>query len=278
MLMRRNILYVILLFVAGVGVCTAQETNLESDVTRVINHAQSALNTVSQADSTAAPEVLPLWKQKLYYGYNFDIYYHQDSRSNRKENGWSINLTPEIGWRLNERMYMGVRLGGSYQDSYLTYVYEALDGSQASQDLRIRQGAWEVTPYGRYRLKTLFNDKVGIWLEAHLYTGMQYPRVTAGKVKGTDYDGLRHTIVYGAQVSPVITYQFNKKSTLQLFFSIISFGYSGTTFCYTDPDTGKRYNEHTNDIIVFSGRLRNLLSNQFMPGLYGVKFGVMKSF
>jgi hypothetical protein len=175
-------------------------------------------------------------------------------------------------------MYMGVRLGGSYQDSYLTYVYEALDGSQASQDLRIRQGAWEVIPYGRYRLKTLFNDKVGIWLEAHLYTGMQYPRVTAGKVKGTDYDGLRHTIVYGAQVSPVITYQFNKKSTLQLFFSIISFGYSGTTFCYTDPETGKRYNEHTNDILVFSGRLRNLLSNQFMPGLYGLKFGVMKSF
>ena len=90
MLMRRNILYVILLFVAGVGVCAAQETNLESDVTRVINHAQTALNSVSQADSTAAPEVLPLWKQKLYYGYNFDIYYHQDSRSNRKENGWSV--------------------------------------------------------------------------------------------------------------------------------------------------------------------------------------------
>ena len=75
-----------------------------------------------------------------------------------------------------------------------------------------------------------------------------------------------------------IRYQFNKKSTLQLFFSIISFGYSGTTFCYTDPDTGKRYNEHTNDIIVFSGRLRNLLSNQFTPGLYGLKFGVQKNF
>ena len=128
--MRRNILCIILLFVAGVGVCAAQETNLESDVTRVINHAQTALNSVSQADSTAAPEVLPLWKQKLYYGYNFDIYYHQDSRSNRKENGWSVSLTPEIGWRLNERMYMGVRLGGSYQDSYLTYVYEALDGAK----------------------------------------------------------------------------------------------------------------------------------------------------
>ena len=115
-------------------------------------------------------------------------------------------------------------------------------------------------------------------MEAHLYAGMKYPRVTDGVTKGTDYDGLRHSITYGAQISPVITYQFNEKSTLQLFFSIISFGYSGSTYCYTDPLDGHRYNEYTNDVIVFSGKLRNLLSNQFIPGLYGIKFGVQKSF
>ena len=47
---------------------------------------------------------IPLWKQKLYYGYNFDIYYHHDSRTQRKENGLSIALEPEIGWRLKERI------------------------------------------------------------------------------------------------------------------------------------------------------------------------------
>lgn len=221
---------------------------------------------------------LPLWKQKLYYGYNFDIYFHSDSRSNRKENGWSVALTPEIGWRLKERIHLGLRFGGSYQNTYTVYSQELQDGRTVSTTLRIQQGSWEVAPYMRYRLKTLFNDKVGIWIEAHLYTGMEFPRVTDGVVSGTDYDGLKHSITYGLQVSPVITYQFNRKSTFQVFFSILSLGYSGTTFCYANTETGARYNEYTNDIIIFSGKLRNLLANQFTPGLYGLKFGIQKSF
>ena len=107
---------------------------------------------------------------------------------------------------------------------------------------------------------------------------MEYPRASEGKTAGTDFDGLRHSIIYGAQVAPVITYQFNKKSTFQVFFSILSAGYSGTTFFYQDPDTGNRYREYTNDVIIFSGKLRNLIANHFTPGLYGLKFGVQKSF
>jgi hypothetical protein len=232
------------------------------------------------ADSVAAlPQVeqKPLWKQKLYYGYNFDIYFHNDSRSDRRENGWSIALQPEIGWKLKERLYLGMRIGGSYANTTTRYDIAMLDTTY-STDLRIHHGSWEVAPYVRYRLKTLFNGKLGIWLEAHLYTGMSFPRVTDGEIQGTDYDGLRHSITYGFQVAPVITYQFNKKSTFQIFFSIISLGYSGSTFCYADPETGRRYNEYTNDVIIFSGKLSNMLANQFTPGLYGLKFGVQKSF
>lgn len=235
---------------------------------------------VSQDSATVQvpqPEI-PLWKQKLYYGYNFDIYFHHDTRSNRKENGWSIAIEPELGWKLKERVYLGLRFGGSYQDLYTTYTHEAVDGSTVSENLRVQQGSWNVTPYARYRLKTLFNGKVGIWLEAHLYAGMEFPRVTDGTVAGTDYDGLKHSIIYGAQISPVITYQFNKKRTFQIFFSILSAGYSGTTFCYVNPETGARHNEYTNDVIIFSGKLRNLIANQFTPGLYGLKFGIQKSF
>ena len=233
----------------------------------------------SQQDTAAAPVAeIPVWKQKLYYGYNFDIYYHHDTRNERKENGWSIRLEPEIGWRLKERVYIGLRLGGSYQDSYTTYTRETTAGQQISETLRVQQGSWNVTPYARYRLKTLFNDKVGIWLEAHLYTGMEFPRVTDGDISGTDYEGLKHSVIYGAQIAPVITYQFNRKRSLQIFFSIISLGYSGTAFCYADPITGERHHEYTNDVILFSGKLRNLIANQFTPGLYGLKFGVQKSF
>lgn len=144
--------------------------------------------------------------------------------------------------------------------------------------LRVHQGSWEIAPYVRYRMKTLFDGKVGIWMEAHLYTGMQFPRVSDGLIQDTDYDGLRHSVTYGFQISPVITYQFNKKSTFQIFFSILSLGYSGTTFCYRDPITGERHNRYTNDLIIFSGKLSNLIANHFTPGLYGLRFGVQKSF
>ena len=251
-------------------------------VATVVGETQDVLSTPDsvRADSAAAQAALkpvPVWKQKLYYGYNFDIYYHHDSRSNYKDNGWSIALEPEIGWKLKERLYLGLRFGGSYQDEYITYSYELL-GEKVSEDLRVQQGTWNVTPYVRYRLKSMFNDKLGIWLEAHLYAGMEFPRVTDGEIKGTDYEGLKHSIIYGAQVSPVITYRFNRKSTFQIFFSILSLGYSGTTFCYVDPESGERHNEYTNDVIIFSGKLRNLLANQFTPGLYGLKFGVQKNF
>ena len=224
----------------------------------------------------------PLWKQKLYYGYNFDIYFHHDSRTSRKENGWSITVEPEIGWRLKERVHLGLRLGGSYQDTYTTYSYENLLGQTVSENLRVRQGSWNVTPYVRYRMKSLFNDKVGIWLEAHLYGGMDFPSVASGSAAGTDYEGLRYKAVYGVQVSPVITYQFTRKRSFQIFFSILSLGYSGTTYFYEKENvwTGEmeRYNEYTNDVIVFSGKLKNLLASHFTPGMYGLKFGIQKSF
>jgi hypothetical protein len=239
-----------------------------ASVTAVVGETRTIEDSVA-----AEPPVkeIPLWKQKLYYGYNFDIYFHHDSRPNRTENGWSIALTPEIGWKLKERVYLGLRFGGSYANYKSSFTVTEIDTTYYT-DLRIHVGSWEVAPYVRYRLKTLFNDKLGIWLEAHLYTGMDFPRVTEGNVTHTDFEGLRHAVTYGFQLSPVITYQFNRKSTFQMFFSILSLGYSGTAYFYTD------HNEYTNDVIIFSGKLSNLVANQFTPGLYGLKFGIQKSF
>lgn len=239
-------------------------------VAAVVGETKTPADSVSNDSVPALPE----WKKKLYYGYTFDIYFHHDSKENTKENGWSIAVEPEIGWKLKERVYLGMRVGGSFQDTYTTYSYvDPLTDKTYTEDLRVMRGTWAVTPYIRYRLKSMFNDKVGIWLEAHLYTGMEFPRVKSGDIEGTDYDGLKYNVTYGCQISPVITYRFNRKSTFQVFFSIMSFGYSGTTRFYD----GKG-NEYTNDIIIFSGKLKNLLANQFTPGLYGLKFGVQKNF
>jgi len=248
-------------------------------VATVVGETHTATDSVSAKPSTPAKPAKPVpeWKKKLYYGYNFDIYFHHDSRSDRKENGWSIALSPEIGWKLKERVYLGVRLSGSYANTVTSYSLNFVDSAYTT-DLRVHQGSWEVAPYVRYRMKSLFNDKVGIWLEGRVFSGMDFPRVSDGNVKGTDYDGLRYSVNYGFQVSPVITYQFNRKRNFQIFFSILSLGFSGTSYFYEEPETGRRYQEHTQDIIIFSGKLKNMLANQFTPGLYGLKFGVQKSF
>lgn len=216
-------------------------------------------------------------RKKFYYGYNFDIYYHQDSQDRLNTNGWSFTVTPEFGYKVNERVSVGLRFGGSYYSQHETFVVTNDLGENEDVKLTIRGGSWELTPYGRYRLKTFFNNKLGIWLELHGYVSMRFPNVVDGEPQGTDYQGLKHSIIYGAQLSPLITFKFNEKSTFNFFFSILSLGYSGTTRVYKD-DMGHTCREYSNDLILFSGKLSNLIANQFTPGLYGIKFGIQKSF
>ncbi len=237
--------------------------------------AEDTIATVIRtADTIAVPEVS--LKKKFYYGYNFDIYFHNDTKDRLKANGWSFSLSPEFGYRISEKAQVGLRLGGSYYRQNETFTIK-LDNVEKETELKIHGGSWEVAPYGRYRMKTLFNEKLGIWLELHGYTSMTFPTIEGGNPAGTDYDGLKHTISYGIQLSPLITFQFNEKSTFNFFFSILSLGYSGTTRVYRDI-VGQTHKEYSNDIILFSGKLSNLLANQFTPGLYGIRFGVQKSF
>ncbi len=269
--MRTKLLFLAVLL-CSVTVLMAQDDHIADGLSSVASIAAETNTAVDSVTSPPLPEQKPLWKQKLYYGYNFDIYFHHDSRSDRKENGWSIALQPEVGWKLSDRIYLGMRIGGSYANTTIQSDVKLLDTTYTA-DLRVHYGSWQIEPYMRYRLKTLFDGKVGIWLETHVFTGMDFPRVTNNMERGTDYEGLRHCVSYGFQVSPVITYQFNKKSTFQIFFSILSLGYSGSTYCYADGSK-----QYINDVIIFSGKLSNMLANQFTPGLYGLKFGVQKSF
>lgn len=226
------------------------------------------------ADSLFRAQTL---RQHFFYGYTFDIFYHHDSQDRQRTNGWSLSVMPEFGYKINTRTQVGLRFGGSFSLQRLGYTYWDLEGKEINEDLVVRGGSWEVTPYMRYRLKTLFNGAVGIWLDLHAYTGMEFPVIQEGNPVGTEYERLRHSIYYGVQIAPLITYQFNKKSTFNLFISIMSLGYSGCTRVYNDEE-GKRRNEYNNDLLLFSGRLSNLLSSQFMFGMYGIKFGVQKNF
>ncbi len=71
------------------------------------------------ADSISAQLSL---RKKFYYGYNFDIYFHNDTQDRLNSNGWSFTLTPEFGYKVNERTQVGLRLGGSYYSMHDTYT------------------------------------------------------------------------------------------------------------------------------------------------------------
>ena len=112
----KGILILLSIFNFQFSTCWAEDDHIVDGLASVAKVAGETRTIETVEDSVATQEEeIPLWKQKLYYGYNFDIYFHHDSRSDKKENGWSIALTPEIGWRLKERYYLGMRFGGSYQ-------------------------------------------------------------------------------------------------------------------------------------------------------------------
>ena len=207
--------------------------------------------TESQTTDTLATPKKSL-KSKFYYGYNFDIYFHNDTKDRQHSNGWSFTLTPEFGYKIKDRTQVGLRLGGSYYSQRESFTVKNESGSNEESEIVIRGGSWELAPYGRYCLKKFFKDRLGIWLELHGYVSMQFPSIVQGNPAGTDYEGLRYSVTYGAQLSPLITFKFNEKSTLNFFFSILSLGYSGTARMYKDA-AGVRSTEYSNDVILFSG-------------------------
>ena len=162
--------WLIALVVLGTTTLMAQQNDpIATDLGGVATVAGETKTALSQKDSSSVQTLaqdIPLWKQKLYYGYNFDIYFHHDSRKDRKENGWSIALQPEVGWKLTDRIYLGMRIGGSYANTTIQSDVKLIDTTYTA-DLRVHHGSWQIEPYMRYRLKTLFNGKVGIWIETH---------------------------------------------------------------------------------------------------------------
>ena len=97
--MRKKYLFLSLIMLASVSLHGQKSDPLATGlggVATVAGETQTAaesekLKVESKGDS------IPMWKKKLYYGYNFDIYFHSDTKKDSRENGWSFALTPEIG-------------------------------------------------------------------------------------------------------------------------------------------------------------------------------------
>ena len=69
-----------------------------------------------------------------------------------------------------------------------------------------------------------------------------------------------------------------KKFTYFLLAALFGLAVTGCDKTPGDIDKQDGSKQYINDVIIFSGKLSNMLANQFTPGLYGLKFGVQKSF
>ena len=80
MIRKMNRFYVLIAMLLVVGIAQAQE---KSDSVTV---------SVPQKE-------IPLWKQKLYYGYNFDIYFHPISGVRAIDQPFSFLSVRESWWK-----------------------------------------------------------------------------------------------------------------------------------------------------------------------------------
>ena len=116
--MRKKYLFLSLIILASVSLHGQESDPLATGLGGVATVAGETQTVAGETQTAAESEKLkveskgdsiPMWKKKLYYGYNFDIYFHNDTKKDSRENGWSFALTPEIGWKLTEKIYLGMR-------------------------------------------------------------------------------------------------------------------------------------------------------------------------
>lgn len=212
------------------------------------------------------------FQRKWYYGYSFDIRLHNNSNDLKKQNGFSIALDPEIGYQFSDKLQVGTKLSLDYMNLYQQIAMD--DKGEQIQKVRMQGPGFSIMPYARYRLFNLFDGVVSVWLDTHLYAGGDFPFYKQAATEGVPAGKLTDKqISWGIQALPLVMLNLNKNKSFNIYFSIMSLGYSGTYILNKDGSKSV-----TNELVLFSGKIGGLLDMQFTNGMYGLKFGMQTYF
>lgn len=217
-------------------------------------------------------------RAQFFWGASFDVKYHNNTENGGKNDQWSVVLDPNIGYHITERLETGSFLGLNFSNSLETHD---------KTNYRAYKVGWDVTPFVRYKVLSFNDDKVSIWVDAHLYCGMEFPQKTqvVGSVSNEtesyipDTSGewtsnfYKHQVNYGIQVLPMVSFRLTERYRLNVHFSIASLGYSGSA---TFRNDGKV--DFSNDVLMFTGKISGLASSVFTTGMYGIKIGIGRNF
>ena len=131
--------------------------------------------------------------------------------------GLSINVAPDLGWFIGDRWAVGVRpwIGFSHAT--------ASNGNQA------RSFILGVTPYARYQV--LGYRRFGLWAEADPELSFTQNR-TSFRESGLVSKSLFTR--YGVEFVPVLTYQLNRRISLESRLNLVSLALMGSRSVYSD--------------------------------------------
>lgn len=224
--------------------------------------AQKEKKNIFEGSTFSAPEDVGR-ATGFFAGMSFDVSWRNNNKATLygmdfdASESYSILLTPQCGWIFSDRLIAGSQF--SFKMSRT--IVQEVDPQTPQRTL-----GWDLAPYVRYKLLSFGQKKNwGIWADAHVYFGMDYPR--------NESAFFNNKLVYGVQVMPSLSLDIMKNCTFFVNFAIASFGYAGMTYNLVD---GTKYSE--NNLILFTAKVTGFANSLFTDGLYGVKMGLVKKF
>lgn len=217
-------------------------------------------------------------KAQFSFGMQFGFYIDnssaisaQDGTSTKGGASFNYTIKPNIGYYFTPGLVAGLKF------NYTNCKYESGDAlvsaktlNSYAMNLLMGNGlesnyqSWKLSPYIRYRAYSMFNDKLGLWVELDGYYGIHTPRINGALSKENS------KTIFGAELHPLVSYDIMDRYMLYCSLDFLSFSWDASVKRKTKGDV-QRDTERTNTFLFQANPLVAL-------GRAFFNIGVMKKF
>ena len=216
-------------------------------------------------------------KAQFFFGTQFGVFTNGGSTvsaetTERAATSFNVSLKPSVGYYFTPKLVAGLKLiftscsfadndTGSLPFNIESYAINLLMGNGLERDYM----SFKVSPYVRYHVFSMFNDKLKIWAELDGYLGMKYPRDDEHKI---NTDG--RSMIYGIEFHPLVSYDIINNYMIYTALNFASISWDGQAKRSTDlaGEVSTRYT----DRFLFQCNPLMAIANAF------INIGVMKKF
>jgi len=148
---------------------------------------------------------------------------------------FGLNISPQIGYSLNDDFAMGVSgyLGNTWSNSKSTDP----DNPTNDREYKEFRNRWELNVFGRYKLMGLGIENLSLLVEGSIGVQGSNDKRTENKIT-TKYPG---STVYGINARPVLSYKLSDKLDVLAYCNFLTIGYSYQTQNSSDINHKSKY-------------------------------------